>query len=92
MVTFGEKSEQNKHRKIIRAGIPILEGQDLTKDMILDIMGHHLAHVFLMDLVFGSDFCGVIFAGMCVINQCLLVQNHINPTDIIEKAYRLLQK
>lgn len=91
MVLFGENLEQNKYRKVIKTGIPILKGQDLTKDMVLDIMGHHLAHILLTDLVFGSDFCGAIFAGMMVMNQCLLSQHRIFPADIVAEAYRLLQ-
>lgn len=82
----------NRYREAVKNGIPILEGRDSTKDTILDTLGRHLAHILLTDIVFGSDFCGAIFAGMCIMNQCLLVQHGIHPTDIVGEAYRLLQE
>lgn len=91
MYSFGENQKQNDFRKTLKAGIPVIQGLNMTRKMVVDIMGHHLAHMFVADMVFGSEFCGPIFAGMMIMNQCLLLHHGIHPTDVIGRAYQLLQ-
>lgn len=90
MVGFGEVAK--RHRKIVRCGIPILSGQKLSKERIIDILARHLAHILTTDVVFGTEFCGVIFAGMVIMNQCLLNLHDVHPIEIVEEAWRILQK